>query len=73
MTKELETVEIKDKEYLLLRKIEHDNFFYLYLASEENSNDFIIKKIKKEETNKLLPLDNEIEFQLACTLMLQNN
>ena len=59
----------------LIDKIENGNVSYVYLANEEDENDFFIRKeiIEEDETRYLISLDNEEEFDKALQLFQEKN
>lgn len=63
------------KIYLVIDKIENGNVSYVYLANEEDENDFFIRKeiIEEDETRYLVSLDNEEEFDKALQLFQEKN
>jgi hypothetical protein len=63
------------KIYLVIDKIENGNVSYVYLANEEDENDFFIRKeiIEEDEMRYLVSLDNEEEFDKALQLFQEKN
>ena len=52
---------IDDKKYLLLNKQEYNDNTYLFLLNKEDEDDYLIRKVDKEDPNYLIPLDDENE------------
>ena len=52
---------IDDKKYLLLNKEEYNDNTYLFLLNKEDEDDYLIRKVDKEDPNYLIPLDDENE------------
>ena len=63
---------INNKEYMLLKEIELNNIKYLYLVNTNNEEDYIFRKILKEDSDYILPLDNEEEVKKVSLLILNN-
>ena len=63
------------KIYLVIDKIENNDYSYVYLSNEEDENDFFIRKevIEEDETRYLVSLDNEEEFNKALELFQEKN
>ena len=66
--RDLEVVEIDDKNYLILKEAIKDNKTYLYLSNINDEEDTLIRKL---ENNDVLPLENDKEFELACNLFIK--
>ncbi len=55
--------------YTLVDEIENEGIVYYYLANEEESFNFQIRKIVKEESDELISgLESDEEFEKALTL-----
>ena len=52
---------IDDKKYLLLNKQEYNDNTYLFLLNKDDEDDYLIRKVDKEDPNYLIPLDDENE------------
>lgn len=63
---ELDVYTVDNKNYLLIDKINN----YLYLSNEEDEEDTLILKKDINNTEKLLPLDNEEEVKQALSLFI---
>ena len=71
MEKELDVVTIDGVNYLILEKIDYNDNSYVYLSNVMDMNDTLIKKIDKNDSKVVFPLDDENEFELACNLFLK--
>ncbi|MBR1937008.1 MAG: DUF1292 domain-containing protein [Bacilli bacterium] len=71
MEKELDVVTIDGVNYLILEKIDYNDNSYVYLSNVMDMNDTLIKKIDKNDSKVVVPLDDENEFELACNLFLK--
>jgi hypothetical protein len=71
MEKELEVITIDDKDYVIIEEVDHENDKYLYLSNVIDEEDTLIRKINKDDENKVLPLRDENEFELACNLLFK--
>ena len=71
MEKELEVITIDDKDYVIIESVDHENNKYLYLSNVIDEEDTLIRKINKDDENKVLPLRDENEFELACNLLFK--
>ena len=69
--KEEEIIEIDNKEYALIKEIDHGDIIFLYLVNINDEDDTMIRKVKKDNTDLVLPLDNEEEFNLASGLLVK--
>lgn len=63
---ETDVYTVDNKNYLLIDKINN----YLYLSNEEDEEDTLILKKDINNTEKLLPLDNEEEVKQALSLFI---
>ena len=70
--KELEVIKIDSKDYFIMREVEHDDVIYLFLSNKEDANDMMIRKVKKDNEDLVLPLDSDKEFELACGLLFKD-
>lgn len=71
MDRELDVVTIDGVNYLILEKIDYNDNSYVYLSNVMDMNDTLIKKIDKNDSKVVVPLDDENEFELACNLFLK--
>lgn len=71
MDRELDVVTIDGVNYLILEKIDYNDNSYVYLSNVTDMNDTLIKKIDKNDSKVVVPLDDENEFELACNLFLK--
>lgn len=72
MEKELEIVEIDNKEYYVIKEIPHGNNVYLYLSNVTNDDDMMIRKTTSQDKDLIVPLSSKQEFDIACALMFSN-
>lgn len=72
MEKELEIVEIDNKEYYIIKEIPHGNNIYLYLSNVANDDDMMIRKTTSQDKDLIVPLSSKQEFDIACALMFSN-
>ncbi len=72
MEKELEVVEISNKEYYIIKKIKHGDNVYFYLSNVVDDSDMLIRKANIQDEDLLLPLKDKNEFDMACTLIFSN-
>lgn len=63
--KEVEIINIDDKEYALIDTIKSEENTYNYFVNTENAMDFCILK---EDVEDYISLDNEAEFNKALSL-----
>ena len=68
--RELDVVEIEDKSYFILKEITKDNKTYLYLSNINDEDDTLIRKLEEE---KVIPLESDKEFELACNLFIKES
>lgn len=66
---EVDIYSIDNKNYILVDKIES----FLYLSNENDDDDMIILKEDPNNTDELLELDNETEFNKALLLFSSKN
>lgn len=66
---EVDIYSIDNKNYILVDKIES----FLYLSNESDDDDMIILKEEPNNTDELLELDNETEFNKALLLFSSKN
>lgn len=69
--KDLEVVVIDDVEYFVIKEVKKGDISYLYLSNVDDYEDTLIRKVHKDDTNMMLPLESEKEFELACNLFLR--
>lgn len=62
---EVEIYSFDDKDYVLITKIES----YLYLSNEKDPCDMMIRKEDANDSEVLLPLDDDEEFEKALLLL----
>ena len=65
------TLEIDNKEYILLDEVELNNQKYVYLINSLDPEDTVIRKYGLDNT--LLGLDSEQEFDDVLTAFFQKN
>lgn len=63
--REVEVYNINNKEYILLNKILKDKDTYLYFSNISEGNDYIIRKLDRDNPDLMVPLDDEEEVQKA--------
>ena len=66
--KQVEIIDIDNKKYMVLNEIEDNGTTYLYLTNIKNPKDFLIQKTDKNDSDYLVNLDNEEEFNKAFEL-----
>lgn len=67
--REVEVYNINDKEYYLLNKITRDGDTYLYFSNISEGNDYIIRKLDRNNPDVMIPLDDEEEVQKAILFL----
>lgn len=65
---EIEYFEIDNKEYMIAGEIDDNSITYFFLINLNDKKDLMIKKAISDNTEMLLPLDNEFEFDRAINL-----
>lgn len=64
--KEVETIELEGKEYIIQSEITLNGCRYIHLANTIDPEDFCIRKIRvKDGKEMLVGLDDEKEFNMA--------
>lgn len=71
MDKELEVITIDEKDYLVIKEVTYKDDVYLYLSNKEDDEDNLIRKVDKNNKKIVIPLENDKEFELACSLLLK--
>ena len=69
MEKELEIIEIDNKEYYVMKEVVRGENVYFYLSNVNDFNDIMIRKSSSKERDLVTPLENKEEFDIACTLL----
>lgn len=72
MKKELDVVNIDNKNYLVINKVTSNDNTFLYLSNIEDEDDTLIRKIDKNDSSQAIPLENDKEFEIACNLLIKN-
>lgn len=72
MKKELEVIEIDEKEYCVINEVTYKEKTFLYLSNIQDEEDTIIRKVSPEDENIVIPLQDEKEFEIACNLLCKN-
>lgn len=72
MKKDLDVVLIENNEYAILKEIKHKNCTYLYLSNIESKGDTMIRKVTDNNSDLIVPLADDDEFNLACALIFKN-
>lgn len=67
---ELEVITVNDKEYVIIKEVEHNDITFLYLSNLLDENDTLIRK--RDKNKDVFPLESEEEFELACNLLLKH-
>lgn len=67
---ELEVITVNDKEYVIIKEVQHNDTTFLYLSNLVDENDTLIRK--RDKKNDVFPLESEEEFELACNLLLKH-
>ena len=70
--KDLEVITIDGDDYLILKEVKHENISYFYLSNVNNDEDTLIRKSDKKDKDLLVPLESDMEFELACNLLLKH-
>ena len=70
--KDLEVITIDGEDYLILKEVKHENVSYFYLSNVNNEEDTLIRKSDKKDKDLLVPLESDMEFELACNLLLKH-
>ena len=65
---ELQAYEIDGIDYLVLEKIVNDGETYLYLVNSNDPEDIMFRKIDKNDTDYIIPLENEEEVLKVINL-----
>jgi len=65
---QVEIIDIENKKYMVLNEIEDNGVTYIYLTNIKNPKDFLIQKTDKEDSDYLVNLDSEEEFNKAFEL-----
>lgn len=63
----VETIKIRDNEYVIIDEISDDKTSYLYLSNINDNKDFFVQKLDSTKEN-IINLDNENEFIKAMKL-----
>lgn len=69
--KELDVVKIDENDYIVLKECRKNDKIFLYLSNVNDEEDTLIRKVDENDKNKILPLENENEFELACNLFIR--
>lgn len=69
MEKELEIIEIDNKEYYVMKEVVRGENVYFYLSNVNDFNDIMIRKSSSKERDLVIPLENKEEFDIACALL----
>lgn len=72
MEKEIEVIEIDDKEYCILKEATYKEKTFLYLSNILDEEDTLIRKVSPEDKTIVIPLQDEKEFEIACNLLYKN-
>ena len=70
--KDLEVIKIDGGEYVILHQVSYQDKTFLYLSNILNEEDVLIRKIDKDDANKVVPIENDQEFEVACNCLLKN-
>lgn len=73
MEKELEIIEIDNKEYYVMKEVVRGENIYFYLSNVNDFNDIMIRKATSKENDLVIPLESKEEFDIACALLFTNN
>lgn len=65
---EIEYVIIDDKRFGVIEEKNANDITYVFLANLEDPTDQLIRKYTKENSEDLVPLDSDNEFQFALNL-----
>lgn len=72
MEKEIEIIEIDEKEYCVINEVTYKEKTFLYLSNILDEEDTLIRKVSQEDKNTVVPLQDENEFEIACNLLCKN-
>ncbi len=72
MEKEVEIIEIDDKEYVIIEEATHKEKTFFYLSNIQDEEDTLIRKASYDDKTKVIPLESEEEFEIACNLLYKN-
>lgn len=67
--RDVEVYNIDDQEYMLLNKVTKNDTTYLYFSNISKGDDYIIRKIDKDNQDSIIPLDDEEEVKIAILLL----
>lgn len=73
MDKEVEVIDIYDKQYMIIKEVNHNDTDYLFLSNVSDSNDTMIRKTDKNDKDLIIPLSGDDEYELACLLFTKDN
>lgn len=67
--KEVEIYNINGQDYMLLDRVTKDLDTYLYFSNMSVGNDYVIRKLDRNNPEEMIPLDSEEEVKLAILLL----
>lgn len=70
MEQDLDIISIDGKNYIVMQELPYDDKTFLFLSSCLDEDDVLIRKTYNTDRSKVLPLEDENEFELACNLLL---
>lgn len=68
MDKEVEVIDIYDKQYIIVKEVLHNDISYFFLSNVNDSDDTMIRKSDKNDKDLIVPLSGDDEYELACLL-----
>lgn len=71
--KDIEIITINNKDYGIMKEIPYKECIYLYLSCIANPKDTMIRKVLKSNEDDIIVLQDNDEFELACTLLLKED
>ena len=69
--KDVDLITFSSGDYYVISDVVKDNFKYLFLSKKDDMKSNLIKKIKIDEPDVLLPIEDEKEFELAFCLLFE--
>lgn len=71
---EVKIIDLENGTYAIIDEISIDNTKYVYLAKEDNTLDFCIRKVILENNEEyLVKLDNDQEFEKAAKIFVDKH
>lgn len=70
---EIYSLEIDGKQYLIIDQIKDKNNEFVYFSNEKDPKDFCIRKLANDDSDALIGLDSDEEFDYAFGLFLDRH